>query len=228
MDKFGREEKEFTRLEGALVLDRMADYWQGLRIGDTVPYRSDVDPRAVHQMLRNAFILERLAPGVAKLRVSCSTLSDLQGMDMRGMPITSIITEDSREEFREIVEQVFSSPATARLELSNSRGFNMKGTRATLLLMPLRSDSGEINRILGAVAVSGRENTGPTRFDLVESLVQNLSVVDDGLAEKLSVRAVTLAERHTSLTPAQIEAQTAPTKHATSQTGCFRRMTPEG
>ncbi|KPA22558.1 PAS domain protein [Shimia sp. SK013] len=200
--------------DGALVLDRMEDYWSGLRRGKTVPYRSDVDPRSVQRMLRHAFILERLAPGVGKLRVSCSTLTDLQGMDMRGMPIASIISEESREEFAEILEQVFAGPATARLELSTSRGFRKNGKRASMLLLPLRSDSGEINRVLGAVSVFEIGRNGPTRFDLTESLLHDVSVKDDGLAERLSARPVTLVDRQKALSADERQASTVATRHA--------------
>jgi len=214
MDTFDRETLGADRLNGALVLERMEDYWNGLRRGNTVPYRSEVDPRAVQQMLRHAFILERLAPGVGKLRVSCGVLTDIQGMDMRGMPIAAIITEDSREEFREILEQVFSGPATARIDLTTTRGFRSRGKRASLLLMPLRSDTGEINRILGAITVDGDGRKAPTRFDLAESLIREVHVDDDGLAERLSVRPVTLADRQNAMMPEDIRANTVPTKHA--------------
>ncbi|TCL09437.1 PAS domain-containing protein [Shimia isoporae] len=214
MDKFVNENMSEDRLDGALVLDRMEDYWGSLRRGATVPYRSDVDPRSVQRMLRHSFILERIAPGMAKLRVSCNTLADLQGMDMRGMPIASIISEESREEFREILEQVFSGPATARLDLSTSGGFRRDGKSASMLLLPLRSDSGAINRILGAITVDGAGRKGPTRFDLTESLIREVSVRDDGLAERLSVRPVTLADRQNALQPEDIRANTVPTKHA--------------
>lgn len=214
MDKIDHDVNGVDHLEGALVLDRMEDYWNSLRKGATVPYRAEVDPREVQHLLRNAFILERLAPGLAKLRVSCSTLTDLQGLDMRGMPITSIITEESREEFREIVEQVFSGPAVATLDLSTSRGFRAMGKRAQMLLLPLRSDSGAIDRILGAITVSGESTFGPARFDLTESLVRDVSVQDDGLAERLSVRPVTLADRRRAPLPEEVLANSVPTKHA--------------
>ncbi len=214
MDKFVRENQDVDSLSGALALDRMEDYWNSLRQGQTVPYRSDVDPRAVHQMLRNAFILQRLAPGLAKLRVSCSTLTDLQGIDMRGMPIRTIISEESREEFRDILDQVFTAPAVARLELTTSRGFRMTGKRASVLLMPLRSDSGAIDRVLGAISVVGAGRKGPTRFDLTESLLRDVRVDDDGLAERLSARPVTLADRQGAIASENVRAQSVPTKHA--------------
>ncbi len=214
MEKIGQNVSENARLEGALVLDRMEDYWNELRNGATVPYRAEVDPRSVQKMLRNAFILERFAPGSAKLRVSCSTLTDLQGLDLRGMPIASIITEESREEFREILEQVFTGPATVRMELTTSRRFRNSGKRAQMLLLPLRSDSGAIDRVLGAVTVTGDMTKGPTRFDISESLIREVSVQDDGLAERLSVRPVTLADRRRAPLPTEIEANTKPTKHA--------------
>jgi hypothetical protein len=214
MDKFASENSGVDHLEGALVLDRMEDYWNSLRRGETVPYRAEVDPRSVQRTLRNAFILERLAPGMAKLRVSCNTLTEIQGMDMRGMPITSIITEESRAEFREILEQVFSGPATARIDLNTSRTFRRNGRQASMLLLPLRSESGEINRLLGAITVDGASRVGPTRFDLTESLVHDVNVSDDGLAERLSARPVTLADRQSAPIQPDIQTNTVPTRHA--------------
>ncbi|MEM1421046.1 MAG: PAS domain-containing protein, partial [Pseudomonadota bacterium] len=45
-------------------------YWEGLRAGRLVPRRADVDPRGIDQALEYSFILERIAPGMARFRLA--------------------------------------------------------------------------------------------------------------------------------------------------------------
>ncbi len=61
------------------ALSQVEAYWEGLRQGRDVPMRSDIDPRGIEDALEYAFILERIAPGLARLRVAGSHLSDVMG-----------------------------------------------------------------------------------------------------------------------------------------------------
>ena len=67
-------------------------YWRALCAEGQIPARSEVDPRGMQDALEYAFLIERIAPGMAKLRVSGSHVSDLMGMEMAGMPMSSMIT----------------------------------------------------------------------------------------------------------------------------------------
>lgn len=163
-----------TAPQKPVVLDDITAYWDSLRDGGDVPYRGDVDPRAIQKVLKNAFILERIAPGMARLRVSCNTLTDLMGMDMRGMPISSLMAHDSQENFGHILEDVFSGPAVGKLELSCSRGFGRSIVKAEILLLPLKNDKGEVNRILGAITCDSPIRNEPHRFELNGSLVRQI------------------------------------------------------
>lgn len=165
-----------TAPQDPMVIDELTAYWETLRDGGDVPPRSNVDPRAIQKVLKNAFILERIAPGIARLRVSCNTLTDLMGMDMRGMPITSLITRESHEGFGHILEDVFSGPAIGKLELSSGGGFRKSGLKAEMLLLPLKSDKGEVNRILGAITCNGPISKEPQRFELDGSLVRQIGI----------------------------------------------------
>ncbi|MEC9102783.1 MAG: PAS domain-containing protein, partial [Pseudomonadota bacterium] len=64
-------------------------YWQAIRAGRLVPRRSDIDPRGIERALEFAFVAERIATGLGRLRIAGSHLTDLLGMEVRGMPLTA-------------------------------------------------------------------------------------------------------------------------------------------
>ncbi|MBO9476988.1 PAS domain-containing protein [Shimia sp. R11_0] len=180
---FGDGKSSAAKVHSIAVMQDVKSYWEGLRDGHPIPYRSEVDPRSIQKVLKHAFILERIAPGMARLRVSCNTLTDVMGMDMRGMPMSSLINGESRENFSEALEKVFAAPAIGRLELSTSRPFGRSGLQAEMMLLPLRSDNGEVNRILGAITCEGDRGRTPQRFDLEGSFLRRIDV--PGSAKRL-------------------------------------------
>ena len=80
------------------ALREVEAYWSGLRDGRAMPARADVDPRGIQSALEYAFILERIAPGVARFRVAGMHLNDLMGMEVRGMPLTAMFVPEGRKE----------------------------------------------------------------------------------------------------------------------------------
>ncbi|MCR9086509.1 MAG: PAS domain-containing protein [Rhodobacteraceae bacterium] len=144
-------------------------YWEGLREGRLVPRRADVDPRGIDQALEFAFILERIAPGMARFRLAGMHLNDLMGMEVRGMPLTSFFVPDARPMISETLEHVFEEPATARLTLAGERGLGKPELEAELLLLPLKSDLGDISRVLGCLVARGDIGRTPRRFSVTET-----------------------------------------------------------
>ena len=64
------------------AINEVEAYWEGLRMGRTVPMRSEIDPRGIERALEFTFILERIAPGLARFRLSGMHLNDLLGMEV--------------------------------------------------------------------------------------------------------------------------------------------------
>jgi hypothetical protein len=142
-------------------------YWHGLIDKDgRVPLRSAVDPRGMESALENAFLLERIAPGMAKIRVAGGHLSDIMGMQVTGMPLSTLIAAESRDRFSDAVKAMFADPAIVRLTLKAQEGFGRPAVTGQMILMPLRSDFGEVTRALGAFATDGRIGRAPRRFDI--------------------------------------------------------------
>ena len=144
------------------VLTQVQAYWESLRGEQILPTRSQIDPSGLDPALHNAFILERIKPGVARLRVAGSHLNDLMGMEVRGMAITSFIQIQARQRFNIMMEELFETPAIGMLDLVNSAG----PIDARMLLLPLKSDMGDTSRVLGCLITKGTPRHSPCRFDV--------------------------------------------------------------
>lgn len=160
---------QFKSNSGYTPLAQVEAYWEALRGARLMPNRADINPRGIEQALEFTFIVERIAPGIARLRIAGSHLSDLMGMEVRGMPLTSFMNASSRRQVSDILEEVFEIPATCTLHLTSERGPGMPALEARMLLMPLKSDMGDVSRILGVLVAVGDIGRSPRRFDVKSS-----------------------------------------------------------
>jgi hypothetical protein len=147
-------------------LAQIEGYWDALRGTRMMPQRSEIDPRGLKGALEYCFVLERIAPGLARLRVAGAHLGDLMGMEVRGMPISSFLTSDARQEFGKALEEVFETPAKAIVTLTAETSFGRPPLKAKMILMPVRSDLGDTSRILGGFMTDGDIGRVPRRFNV--------------------------------------------------------------
>ncbi len=157
------------------AISEVRAYWEALRNGRLVPMRAEIDPRGIERALEQAFILERVAPRVARFRLAGMHLADLMGMEVRGMPTTCFFTPAARAAAADAVEQVFAGPAMAELGLSAETGFGKPVLEARMLILPLQSDLGDISRTLGCLVADGHIGRAPRRFEIAEAKVTPLS-----------------------------------------------------
>ncbi|MEP4194922.1 MAG: PAS domain-containing protein [Aliishimia sp.] len=178
-------------------LAQIEGYWNALRGTRMMPQRSEIDPRGLKGSLEYCFVLERIAPGLARMRVAGSHLGDLMGMEVRGMPISSFLTAASREEFGKALEEVFETPSVATIHLTAEGGFGRPDLKARMLIMPVRSDLGDVSRLLGGFITDGEIGRAPRRFNVDMIKLAPISGVDTPRAGKppLSPDAFAAAER---------------------------------
>ncbi|WP_347266533.1 PAS domain-containing protein [Paracoccus sp. (in: a-proteobacteria)] len=153
------------------ILAEMRGYWEGLRQGRAIPARSDVEPRGIRRALDYAFILERIAPGAARFRLAGRHLIDLMGMEVRGMPLCSFLNTSSRGRLSDVLETVFRGPQIAEIDLEAPAGYGRPLLTGRMLLLPLRSDLGDVTRALGCLITEGEIGQAPRRFDLLADRV---------------------------------------------------------
>lgn len=148
------------------TLQSLEAYWQTLRNAQRIPSRNDIEPRQIDQALPHAFILQRVAPGVARMRVAGQQLHELLKMDARGMPISTLILPEAREEIAKLIEDAFTTPAIVALPLISPSSLMRAELTATMLLLPLRDAKGETSRILGALVTDDAPGNRPRRFQI--------------------------------------------------------------
>ena len=147
------------------VVAQMRGYWEGLRRGRDVPLRAEVDPRGLEAALEFAFILERVAPGMGRFRLAGMHLNDLMGMEVRGMPLTALFTPEGRKRVADATEAAFSGPCVAELMLTAEAGLGKPPMTARMILLPMKSDMGDVTRILGCLVAEGQGiGRTPRRF----------------------------------------------------------------
>jgi len=162
-----------TRQPFAMLAEVRA-YWEALRDGPTLPRRARIDPRGIEGALEGAFIVERIAPGVARFRLAGMEVVDLMGMEVRGMPLSALFDPAGRRALAGALEQVFAGPAVLDLRLAAERGIGRPELTGRMLILPLADDEGQIRLALGCLATAGETGRTPRRFQITASTEQTL------------------------------------------------------
>ena len=157
------------------VLDQMRSYWQGLRRGSALPVRDALDPRGMADALDATFLLERIAPGLARFRIAGMHVHDLMGLDVRGMPLSSLFDPAARSRLAEGLESVFAAPATLEMWLEGERGIGRPALEGRMLLLPLNDAQGNTTMALGCLALAGGMGRAPRRFAITRHLHDTLT-----------------------------------------------------
>jgi hypothetical protein len=184
------------------LLAQVRAYWQGLRHGTALPQRETIDPRGIAEALESTFLLERVAPGIARFRIAGMHLHDLIGMDLRGMPLSTLFDPAARTRLAEGLEAVFTTPAILELWLEAEHGLGRPQLEGRMLVLPLSDAAGKTTLALGCLAMAGGMGRPPRRFAMMglmrEALVLGATAPDTprpdhpGFAPLPALRKVTV------------------------------------
>ena len=176
---FARRTADTCGLTGAQAqpLREVRAYWEGLRQNGAVPSRDAVDPRGLAGALEQVFMIERIAPGLARFRLVGSRITDLVGCEMRGMPFTALFDPMGRSKIGPLLEGLFAGPAILQVDLEAERGIGRPAPRAHLMLLPLMSQVGKVDLALGCLTLDAPIGRAPRRFAIARSLVEKLGTV---------------------------------------------------
>ena len=172
---------EFKTEVGYSAISQVEGYWEALRGMRMMPKRSEIDPRGIENALEYTFVLERIAPGMARLRIAGSHLGDLMGMEVRGMPLTAFITPSGRRQLSDALEEVFQRPAICELRLTAETARDKPSMDARMVLLPLKSDLGDVSRILGCFVARGEIGRSPRRFDVIGAKIRPITAPTDAV-----------------------------------------------
>jgi hypothetical protein len=152
------------------ALQELESYWRELRGARRLPVRTEVEPQRIDAILPQSFILEHVAPGIARIRVAGQALAAVAGHDLRGMPLTALFDVASRPGVEQWLRRVFGGPAVVDLPLRQTGGF-MRPTRlGRMLMLPLLGAEGAVTRAIGAVVSDGPFSSRPIEIHPFETL----------------------------------------------------------
>jgi hypothetical protein len=171
-------------------LRALYSYWNRLRAGRKTPLRSDIDPRDMACDARNLFILENLGRGNIRFRLAGTAIVDAFGMELRGMNARAIMASASRESFTALITETLEDPGVGYARLRNAAD---EKAVWEINLLPLRSDFGVIDRVIGCLhplSGSARDTGAPLRFriehmsvDPIGASVRELTAQPQGMGE---------------------------------------------
>ena len=145
------------------ILDGLKAYWENLRAGRVAPYRSEIDPREFKHALENMFILEIVGDKNIRVRLAGMKMCEMMGMEVRGMSPRAFMMPGDRSGFDQAILDVVAKPTVTEFVMETVDYNGHSGT-AYVLMMPLRSDFGEITRILGCITDTGSAYEAPVRM----------------------------------------------------------------
>lgn len=148
----------------AAPLTEMRDHWESLRRDGALPRRSAIDPRGMAGALAGAFLVERIAPGIARLRIAGRQISELLGMEGAGLPLAALFETASRGRLAEVLEGCLTSPGTLTLSLGSETGLGRPHLRGRMILLPIAADQGRGEMALGGLSLAGTVGRQPRRL----------------------------------------------------------------
>lgn len=152
-------------------------YFDELRGNRPVPSRAEVDPRDMPCRAANLFILEDLGRGQIRFRLAGSGLTEAFGMELRGLNVRLLMEGRGRESFAALVEEALAEPGIGYARLQRAE---VPDEMWEVLLLPLRSDAGAIDRVLGSLVPLGASPVPPDsasmRFAIAEMTIRPIRV----------------------------------------------------
>ena len=148
------------------MIAEVRGYWEGLRKGNALPRRDQIDPRGLRGALQGTFLLERIAPGVGRLRIAGMNFADLLGMDGRGMPLSALFDPMSRSRLGNLLDACFLRPAVLEMTMVSETGLGRPALSARMILLPVACDDGRSEMALGCLALSGQIGRQPRRMGI--------------------------------------------------------------
>ena len=184
------------------MLAEVRAYWEGLREAGSLPRRDRIDPRGIAGALEQVFLIERIAPGLARFRLAGMGVSEVLGMDVRGMPLSAVFDPAARDRLSPALEGVFRDNVALDLWLEAERSIGRPALAARMLLLPLVSTRGLTDLALGCLALDGEIGRVPRRFAIASLLSETLVVARKSTARQAAAERVPgFAEPQSGFTP---------------------------
>ncbi|MEL7232516.1 MAG: PAS domain-containing protein [Pseudomonadota bacterium] len=173
-------------------------HWEDMCAGRKMPLRSEIDPREMSPYLSHSFILHQSQTGDVRFRVAGMAVNELMGMELRAMPLRSLIVPEERAIFSSTLQRVFEEPEIQEYRLVSDRHGKPR-LMGHMLILPLKGDFPNSDRAMGCLTTEGPVGVAPRRFSVENVLRTSLktglmSRTKDGQQAERQLEAVGFAE----------------------------------
>lgn len=130
-------------------------YWDELRGHREVPARSQIEPAHIRNILADLFILEKTPRGDIRFRLAGTRICALFARELRGSTFDALWLAEQTGRLAGIADDVMTQKAPVVLTAS-SLANSADSVPTEIILLPLRSPDGRVDRIIGALAPLSR------------------------------------------------------------------------
>lgn len=149
------------------LLEQAWRYWTSQRRGGDLPRRAALDPKAMGPILGHSMVLDRVRPGTVRVRLGGHVMTQLMGMEVRGLPVRAFFDIEDRARVMGHIEEVFETPSTLEFDLISEGHDGLVTGR--MLILPLLDAADQVTKALSVLITDRIANDPPRRFQLTNA-----------------------------------------------------------
>jgi hypothetical protein len=130
-------------------------YWDELRGHRDVPARGQIEPADIRHILPDLFILEKTPRGEIRFRLAGTRICALFARELRGTRFDALWLGEQTTRLERIASDVMARRAPVVLTAAAIAG-TVDDLPTELVLLPLKSPDGSVDRIIGALVPLSR------------------------------------------------------------------------
>ncbi len=143
-------------------------YWDELRGHRDVPARGQIEPADIRHILPDLFILEKTPRGEIRFRLAGTRICALFARELRGTRFDALWLGEQTTRLERIASDVMARKAPVVLTAAAIAG-TADDLPTELVLLPLKSPDGSVDRIIGALVPLSRPHwLGATPVSFLE------------------------------------------------------------
>jgi len=162
--------------QGRFKLEEFEVSWR--KAGRNQQVASDAKASGMGIATAEAFLIQQVVPGAARIRIVGQQLHDILDMEPRGMSFGALFSDESRETALELLDAAFTLPAIVSLPLIANRGPLRRSIKAEVLLLPLWDPSGATKHLMGTLVMDRVQNLAGVKFDIAHEVPFRCETLD--------------------------------------------------
>lgn len=160
--------------------DGLHRMWSELRGERPAPFRAELDAGKIGGKAPFLAIFEHVGPSNFRIRIAGDRLNRWFGLELRGMSVLAMVEGPVRNHMQAALNRVVGDPSVGVIR-GAARGLDGQRTPFEMVLLPMRSDFGRIDRVLAGVWLLETPEAGAYPFLLDAQEIHVFTIEGDHL-----------------------------------------------